>query len=298
MRRVKANPPAQRRRAKTPKRTAKRRRSRRKVAFRPTRRQLVAASLALAIAAAGSSGYWAWASGAVARTAATIERGVVAFTVDLGLAVRQVYVEGRRETDTAMILAALDVARGDPILTFDPEQARQRLEELGWVASASIQRHLPDLLHVRITERRAAAIWQRDGRFVLVDADGAVIGSHGLDRFGHLKVIVGDKAPFQTRHLMSVLSSAPEVSERVRAAVWVGDRRWNLRLENGIDISLPEEDPAGAWQRLATLDTDHAILDRDIKAIDLRLPDRLIIRMSEGAKLKTQVKAPAKGSET
>ncbi len=133
---------------------------------------------------------------------------------------------------------------------------------------------------------------------MLVDADGAVIGSHGLERFSHLKVIVGDEAPFRARHLMTVLASAPAISEHVEAAVWVGGRRWNLRLSNGVDVRLPEEEPAAALQRLAGLEADHGIINRDIRAIDLRLPDRLIIRMSEGAKLKTEIRSASKGNET
>jgi len=297
MRRLSAPPPA-RRRKRTAAAAPKRRQTRRRKTFRPSRRTLTIAALALAIGAVGGGAYWSWTSGAVARATAAVHRGIVAFTVDLGLSVQQVYVEGRQETDPEMVLAALGVKAGDPILTIDPEQARLQLEDLGWVASARVQRQYPDTLFVRIVERRAAAIWQRGGRFVLVDADGAVIGSHGLDRFSHLKVIVGDKATLRTRHLMSVLASAPAISERVQAAVWVGGRRWNLRLSNGIDVRLPEEEPAAALERLASLDADHGIIDRDIKAIDLRMPDRLIIRMSEGAKLKTEARAPRAGNET
>jgi len=297
MRRVSANPPARRKRRAKPAATKKRPVRRRKT-FRPSRRTVLAASLAAAIMAAGGGAYWSWTSGAVARGALAVQRGLVAFTVDLGLSVRQVYLEGRQQTDTETILATLGIKAGDPILTIDPEAARLQLEDLGWVASARVQRQLPDIVFVRIVERQAAAIWQRGGRFVLVDADGVVIGSQGLERFGHLKVIVGDKAPFRTRDLMNVLATAPTISQRVQAAVWVSGRRWNLRLANGIDVRLPEEDPAAALERLASLDADHAIIDRDIKAIDLRLPDRLIIRMSEGAKLKTEISASRGGDET
>ncbi len=297
MRRVKANPPARRRGA--AKTAARRpRRTRRRKSFRPSRRTVAAAMLALLVAGIGAGAYWSWTSGAVARTLAAVERGVFAFTVDLGLAVRQVYVDGRAETDSDMILAALGVRAGDPILTFDPEAARLQLEDLGWIASAKVRRQLPDTLLVTLVERRAAAIWQRGGRFVLVDPDGAVIGSDGLDRYGHLKVIVGDNAPTKTRDLMAVLANAPAISDRVQAAVWVSDRRWNLRLSNGVDVRLPEEDPAAALARLANLDADHGIIDRNIKAIDLRLPDRLIVRMGEGAKLKTEIRKHGAGNET
>ena len=125
-----------------------------------------------------------------------------------------------------------------------------------------------------------------------------VIGDEGLDRFKHLKVIVGDDAPQKTRQLLRVLAAAPVLAERVDAAVWVGERRWNMRLDNGIDVRLPEQDPMAAWVKLAELESAHRILDKDIKAIDLRLPDRLVVRMNEDAKGKSPIDAKLDGNDT
>ena len=66
--------------------------------------------------------------------------------------------------------------------------------------------------------------------------------------------------------------------KRVRAAVWVGGRRWNLRLDDGIDIRLPEENPLFAWTRLATLERDRKLLSQDVIAVDLRIRDRVVVR--------------------
>ena len=122
------------------------------------------------------------------------------------------------------------------------------------------------------------AIWQHDGTFVLVDGTGAEIGTQGLDRYTHLKVIVGKDAPLHAPDLLDILATAPPLRKRGRAAIWVSGRRWNLRLDDGIDIRLPEENAQAAWTRLATLERDRQLLNQDIIAVDLRIRDRLVVR--------------------
>jgi len=74
-----------------------------------------------------------------------------------------------------------------------------------------------------------------------------------------------------------------QAAARVTAAVFVGDRRWNVRIDNTIDVMLPEDDMAGAWTKLAQLETTNRILQRDVQTIDLRLPDRLVVRVTDTA---------------
>ena len=156
-----------------------------------------------------------------------------------------------------------------------------RLEEIGWIASARVERHLPDTIRVSIVERVPVAIWQRKGDFVLVDASGVVIGRDGIDRYRGLKVVVGDDAPEHAQALMDILSEHPALMARVKAAVRSGGRRWNLRMDNGIDIRLPETDAFIAWDRLAKYEAQHKLLARDIGSIDLRLPDRVVVKVKQ-----------------
>lgn len=263
-------------------------------------RALLAATGLLALAGIGAGGAWLWHSGTAQRMAEKARDSVYDATVDAGLAVREVYVEGRMETARKDILKALAVTVGSPILAFDPDDARKRVEALGWVKTASVERKLPGVVHVRITERTAVAIWQREGRHVLIDADGVEIGEKDVGRHGHLKLVVGPDAPRHAMSLLKTLAAEIELSERVIAAVRVGERRWNLRLDSGIDIRLPEEDMVAAWRRLAGLERDHGILARAIHSIDLRQPDRLIVRMTEGgsAEIERRRKAAEEGEET
>ena len=223
---------------------------------------------------------WAWTSGRAADEWGALRAAAVEASASAGLVVAEVYVAGRGETARGDLIAALDVTLGAPLLAFDGEAARRRVEALGWVREATVERRFPDILFLRIVEREPLALWQRDGRLVVVDRDGVVIDGAAPGHFARLPVIVGDDAPRHAARLLAVLASEPSLRVRVEAAVRVGGRRWNLRFDNGIDVELPEEGLAEAWRRLAAFERRHRLLARDITAIDLRLPDRVVVRPS------------------
>ena len=235
----------------------------------------------LAVAALGGmtwAVHWSFASGFVERTGNHIEQVTLDATIGAGLAVHEVLVKGRIETTKEQLLKAVDIRHGDPILSLDTYAIRERLIALGWVADATVERRLPSTVYLHIRERKAMAIWQRNGSFVLVDQTGTVIGTQGLDHHGHLKVIVGIDAPHHVPALLDMLAATPPLMKRVRAAIWVSGRRWNLLVDDGIYIRLPEKNAHIAWARLATLERDRQVLSQDIIAIDLRIRDRLVVR--------------------
>jgi cell division protein FtsQ len=202
----------------------------------------------------------------------------LAVTAALGLVVRDIEVEGRGTTDTATIMAALAADRGTPILAVSPSRAKEKLESLPWVRSAAIERRLPDTLVVRLVERHPLAVWQHAGKHELIDREGAVIPVKDLTRFAGLPTVVGDDAASSAAALMAMLAREPELAPRVTAAVRVDDRRWNLTIDNAIDVWLPEADAAEAWARLAAQERANNLLQHDIRTIDMRLPDRLVLR--------------------
>lgn len=246
--------------------------------LRPRVAAVVAAGFVVLAAVAlvfGSSGPAAVGGTATSR--------LIAWSGSLGLAVGEVLVEGRRETPAEEVLAALQVRYGTPLFAFSPQEARDRLLGIGWIRDARVERRLPGTIFVDLDERSPAAIWQHRGDFALVDASGAVIGGEDVGRYAGLRVVVGDDAPAHFARLFEVLSAEPDLAPKVTAAVRVGGRRWNLQLDSGITVLLPETGIAEAWARLAKLAKEGALLDRDIARIDLRSPDRMIVRLSPEA---------------
>lgn len=243
----------------------------------------VGCAMAATVALAMLSGAVIWRHGGFSAIGAAVEKSVLDWTAEAGISVGEVLVEGRREISADQVLAALDVSRGSPLLAFSPARARERLLALGWVADARVERRLPGTIFVSLTEREPAAIWQHRGRFALVDRSGAVIGSDDVARYGHLRLIVGENAPAHFAALFEALESAPEITRRVEAAIRVGDRRWNLQLDNGVTLLLPEHDVDKAWIRFAHIAAEGALLQWDVARVDLRKPDRLSIRLSPEA---------------
>lgn len=213
----------------------------------------------------------------------TTDRDALMASAHLGLSVQQVLVDGRVETPAADVLHVLEVSRNAPILAFDPADAKAQLEKLPWVKTASVERRLPNILYVRLVEREPLALWQRNGELSLIDHDGVVIPGVDIHRFANLPIVVGDGAPKHAADLFALLAKEPDLARRVTAAVRVSDRRWNLRLDLGggrtVDALLPELNPAAAWERLADLDRKQGLFDHNIIAVDLRFPDRLIVRV-------------------
>jgi cell division protein FtsQ len=197
-----------------------------------------------------------------------------------GITVRQVTLEGHRNAPLDLIREAVAVRHGDPLLAFDPHLARERLELIAWIEKAHVERHLNGTIRIRIEERRPFAIWQRDGRFSVVDRKGDVVTSENIGQFGRLPLLVGAGAAGQEgTEMIDLLHSLPEVADRTHALVRVSGRRWNLKLRSGADVLLPDGQEAAALRRLAELQAQQKLLDRPLAAIDLRLPDKLVIRL-------------------
>lgn len=265
----------------------------RRVATRFSARGLAALMMTVLVVLAAAGSWWAWTSGAALRTAEKLRWKAIAASSQLGFKVEEILVVGRSETRQEDLLQAIRLARGAPILAFDLDAARRRVEALPWVRRATVERMLPDTILLNVEERRPVAIWQHNGRFALIDDNGEVILRKGFERFADLIMVVGEDAPRHATRLLEILGAAPQLVPLVRAAIWVGGRRWNLQLKGNIDVRLPEIDPAGAWVRLAEYEKAHSVLERDVQVLDLRIPDRLIVRKNPGADRK-----PGKGQET
>ena len=196
------------------------------------------------IAVAVAVSVWLFWSGHAADLARRLNDAAIERTAAIGLVIDDILLEGRVHTPKRAVLRAVGVRRGDPILTVDPHRIARRIAAIGWVESVVVERRLPDTLYVRIAEREPMALWQRNGRLALIDRGGVVLTRHDLAKFGGLVTVVGGDAPRHTPELLTMIADNPTLARRVRAAVRVGGRRWTLRFDNGIDVSLPQRGAA------------------------------------------------------
>lgn len=263
--------------------------SRLKLILRRQRRMLKPLSLSLVSFGVVMSGIVVVHSAQSGGWAARLQK---AFAREIDLRVKTITIKGRNNTPEPLLRAALGVSEGDPMLAFSVAGARDRIESLSWVEHVAVERRLPDTIYVEIAERRPFAIWQTQGKFVLIDREGQVVTNEDVANFSDLPLAVGAGAPAYAAGMVAALAAAPDVKSRLAAMVRVGERRWNLQLKSGLTIMLPEGHEDVALKRLEELHAGQQLLDRPLASIDLRLPDRLAVRPKPDAQLPADPHPP------
>lgn len=224
-----------------------------------------------------------WAGGYFSIVGRAVDRAAAGAAVSAGLQVKRVLLRGAHQTAHDEILDALGPLVGAPMIDVSLKDARERVESLGWVRSAAVSRLMPDTIVVAIREREPAAVWQEDGDLHLIDATGAQIRPVGAFEYSNLPLIVGSGAAEAAAGVLQALRAHEELNKRTYALIRVGDRRWNLRLRNNVEIKLPETDFEKAIADIALMHAAQSTLDQPLEYIDLRDPERLIIRRRDDA---------------
>jgi cell division protein FtsQ len=200
-----------------------------------------------------------------------------------GLGITDVRVIGASRMSGEEVVMRLGIDQTSSLLTFDAEAGRRLLLDVPWVKSASVRKLYPATLEIVMAEREPYALWQRAGQVSLLDRDGRTIGPYDDERFSSLPLVVGEGADRRASEIIELLAANDAVRSRVRAAILVAERRWTLKLSDGVDVKLPELEPGHAIALLARLDREQGILNRDIAALDFRLTDRITVRLTEAA---------------
>jgi cell division protein FtsQ len=206
-----------------------------------------------------------------------------AITAASGLAIEKVKITGQSETSEVDVLDRLEIGEAPSLFTFNLEAARARVEALPWVAQATLKKLYPDTLQIAVIERVPYALWQHGDLVSLIDPQGAVITDFVGERYTNLPLVVGEGANVRVDEFLSLILDHPALLPRVRAGVLVSERRWNIVLAEAVEIMLPENDPAAALARLDEVDASSQLLSRDIAAVDLRVPGRFVVRLTEEA---------------
>ncbi len=201
----------------------------------------------------------------------------------VGFRIAAVSLTGSKAVSREQILTIAGVTGRASLLFLDADAARARLLANPWIADAAVLKLYPDRLQITVTERVAFALWQKDAHVSVIAEDGTVLEPFVEDRYRTLPMVVGRGAARQAKNFLAVIARFPDVKTQLGASVFVAERRWNLRLNSGIDVRLPEGEIDQALGRLETLDRDKKLLSRDIIAVDLRLPDRVTVRLSDAA---------------
>jgi cell division protein FtsQ len=240
-----------------------------------------------------------FASGVIGRSVHAVGRGIDTVTADAGFGISEIHITGNRRTPYGQVLEVLAMKPGQSIFSADLWGARDRLSRLDWIASAEIHRRFPDAIFVTLVEKRPFALWQPpadakgEAPIYVVERSGRLITSHEIEKFRRLPKLVGAGAPQAAADLVDAVATHRAIAARIAAYSRISMRRWNLILDDGVVVQLPEI----GWQKeldaLEHLIIDGSILERDITQIDLRSPTHYFFLLKNGEKKETE-----RGKET
>jgi cell division protein FtsQ len=231
--------------------------------------------------------YGAIVGGQTAKIYDALTGGIEHLAVVSGFGVKRITVAGQLHATDASITAALGAGPDTMMLNFDTDAAKARLEAVPWIRHAQVMRLLPSTLQVVVEERTPFAVWQNKGQTYVVDAEGVVLAPALREAYASLPLVVGEGAGKSAAELYDQLAPYNDLKQKLIAAIRVGDRRWTLQLASGLDIMLPDDNVGEALNSLAKLDEDRGLLKRDIAAVDLRLLDRVTVRLRDTASTTT-----------
>lgn len=226
---------------------------------------------------------WFFMSGASTKLYDWAHDQVMAMTAERGFIVQNIYVEGRQYTDAETLMAILNVEKGDPLFTFAPDEAKEMIEKISWVKSAHVSRQLPNSIFIELEERTPMALWQRNKQLSLIDTHGVILTDKNLGDFKDYIVVVGVDVPERAPDFMKLLAAEPEILNKIEAAKSISGRRWDITLKSGAVVKLPENEIPLALRRLAKMQEEENIMDKDISVIDVREMTRITVRTKPGA---------------
>jgi cell division protein FtsQ len=200
-----------------------------------------------------------------------------------GFDIRSVTISGLSGLDEQEVLAAAAITPAESLPFLDIDDVRKRLLEMPMVRDVAVRKFYPNALSIGIVENKPYGVWQLDGELSVVGIDGRVIGPLNDTSYAALPLVVGQSAGGRIGDFVALLDAQPDLKPLIRAGIWVGERRWTLKLFNGFDVHLPEDQPAEAMARFAVMVRDHKILDKDLVSVDLRQSDRVVLRLTEAA---------------
>ncbi|UXN59612.1 cell division protein FtsQ/DivIB [Phyllobacterium zundukense] len=224
-------------------------------------------------------------------------------TSTFGFAIEDVKVVGNKETSEIDVLGALGLDGETSLVGLSAADAQKAVAGLPWVESVDVFKVYPNTIQISIHERTALAVWQNGDQLSVIDADGRMIVPFNGGRSASLPVVIGAGADKQAKLLLTQMAAFPQIAAEVKAYQRVGDRRWDLVLKNGVSLMLPESRIDEALTDIANMDSKAGLLSRDIASVDMRLTDRVVVRLTPEAMvqrveyLKARDKAPKRSEK-
>ncbi|MBE6447269.1 MAG: FtsQ-type POTRA domain-containing protein [Alphaproteobacteria bacterium] len=196
----------------------------------------------------------------------------------LNCLIRKVEFDGNDKVPEALLYKVSGIKYHSDIFSVSVQDVKSKLENIAWIKSVEVQRKLPDTFYIRVTEREPIAILQSKYKLYLLDNQGKVLEHDGIGDFGNLPIVIGDGSEKNAQHLLFVLNQFPKIRKQLVCATFIGKRRWNIKINRGIIVKLPEKHLKHAISVLEEISDDNGFFKEEIVEIDLRMLDRVVIK--------------------
>ena len=248
---------------------------------------------------AGAGLLGAMAGGQYAAFVADYGRPRDLFARTIGFGLSTVAIAGHVEMSDAQILGAAGVESKQSLLFLNADEMRRRLMALPMIKNVSVRKLFPNRLVIDITERRPYGLWQKAGAISIIGADGARIEELRDTKYESLPFVVGEGANRRIDEYIGLLNASGDLHDKIRAGILVSQRRWTLKMASGVDVYLPETNPREAVAKLARIERDARVLEKDVVSLDMRIPGKVYVRLTEeAAAAREAAKQHGKGART
>jgi cell division protein FtsQ len=215
----------------------------------------------------------------------------------MGFGLDSVTIAGQSELSQKQILDMAGVSARQSLLFLDADEIRRKLMAVPLVKNVNVRKLFPGRLAIEVVERQPFGLWQVDGVVHIVATDGAPIDVFQNEKFAGLPFVVGEGANLRIEEFMGVLAAAGDLRSKIRAGILVSNRRWTLKMNNGVEVLLPEADPNAAVALLARLEAERGVLEKDVVSLDLRVAGKLHARLTEEAAAAREAAKAARGAK-
>lgn len=198
-------------------------------------------------------------------------------TARMGFSLKTISVEGQKYSTNEQIGKKLQLKKAVPIFSISLSDLKDRLEQLPWVKHVTVKRELPSSILISIVERSPIALGQKDRKLYIIDDEGVIINEKDLASHLSLPIIIGEGAEIYANSLIKILKTDEELFKRISSIVRVSERRWNIILDNDLEIKLPEENMEKAWKKIIKLNKSKELFLPDISSIDLRVANKIYV---------------------
>lgn len=198
--------------------------------------------------------------------------------------VSQLEITGASPAVTDAVRAMLPVTLPASRFAIDLNAYRDAITRLDAVKDVSLVVRSGGTLEATIVERKPIILWRTPSAIEMLDENGHRAASlTRRDARTDLALIAGEGADKAVPEALEILAVAQPILDRTRGLVRIGERRWDLVLEGGRRIMLPEKGAVQALGRVLELDRTQDLLSRDFSRIDMRDGARPTIRLTANA---------------